>query len=89
MKSIYIVDRIFRIGEKVLIIEKTTVPKKFMAVESSLTMHEIDYLVYLLGFPEECKKFQSKVSNLEIDSNDFSHYCLKYGSFFAMVTLNY
>ncbi len=52
-------------------------------------MHEIDYLVYLLGFPEECKKFQSKVSNLEIDSNDFSHYCLKYGSFFAMVTLNY
>ena len=52
-------------------------------------IHEIDYLVYLLGFPAECKKFESKVSNLEIDSNDFSHYCLNYDSFFAMVTLNY
>jgi len=52
-------------------------------------IHEIDYLIYLLGFPAGCKKFQAKVSNLEIDSNDFSHYCFEYDSFFAMVTLNY
>ena len=52
-------------------------------------IHEMDYLVYLIGLPVEVKKFESKVSNLEIDSNDFCHYFLKYDSYFAMITLNY
>lgn len=37
-------------------------------------IHEMDYLIYLFGFPERMMCMQSKVSDLEIDSDDFSAY---------------
>ena len=37
-------------------------------------IHEWDYLTWLLGMPTECKQMISKVSNLEIDSDDLAIY---------------
>ena len=37
-------------------------------------IHEWDYLTWLFGMPTECKQMISKVSNLEIDSDDFAVY---------------
>ncbi len=37
-------------------------------------IHEWDYLTWLFGMPNECKQMISKVSNLEIDSDDLAVY---------------
>lgn len=37
-------------------------------------IHEWDYLTWLFGMPTECKQLISKVSNLEIDSDDLAIY---------------
>ena len=37
-------------------------------------IHEWDYLTWLFGMPTECKQMISKVSNLEIDSDDLAAY---------------
>lgn len=37
-------------------------------------IHEWDYLTWLFGIPNECKQMISKVSNLEIDSDDLAIY---------------
>lgn len=37
-------------------------------------IHEWDYLTWLFGVPTECKQMISKVSNLEIDSDDLAVY---------------
>lgn len=37
-------------------------------------IHEWDYLTWLLGFPEELFSIQSKISDLEIDSEDIAIY---------------
>ena len=37
-------------------------------------IHEWDYLSWLFGMPTECKQMISKVSNLEIDSDDLAIY---------------
>lgn len=37
-------------------------------------IHEWDYLTWLFGMPNECKQIISKVSNLEIDSDDLAIY---------------
>ena len=37
-------------------------------------IHEWDYLTWLFGMPTECKQMISKVSNLEIDSDDLAVY---------------
>lgn len=37
-------------------------------------IHEWDYLTWLFGMPVECKQIISKVSNLEIDSDDLAIY---------------
>ena len=37
-------------------------------------IHEWDYLTWLFGMPTECKQVISKVSNLEIDSDDLAVY---------------
>ena len=37
-------------------------------------IHEWDYLTWLFGMPIECKQMISKVSNLEIDSDDLAVY---------------
>ena len=41
-------------------------------------IHEWDYLVYLFGMPDEVKSFIGKVSNLEIDSDDYAIYIARY-----------
>lgn len=41
-------------------------------------IHEWDYLTFLFGFPDEVKSFSGKVSDLEIDSNDYAVYIAKY-----------
>lgn len=40
-------------------------------------IHEWDYLTWLLGFPQECQSIQSKISDLEIDSDDIAIYIAK------------
>ena len=37
-------------------------------------IHEWDYLTWLLGMPEECHAIQTKLSGLEIDSDDLAIY---------------
>lgn len=37
-------------------------------------IHEWDYLTWLIGIPNECYSIQSKISNLEIDSDDIAIY---------------
>ena len=37
-------------------------------------IHEWDYLTWLLGMPEECHAIQTKLSGLEIDSDDLAMY---------------
>ena len=52
-------------------------------------IHELDYVIWLLGTPEKSTSFFSKVSDLEIDSFDSAHYWLSYPNKNASVTLNY
>lgn len=37
-------------------------------------IHEWDYLIWLFGMPTECQQLTTKVSNLEIDSDDLAIY---------------
>lgn len=37
-------------------------------------IHEWDYLTYLFGMPTECQSIQTKISRLEIDSDDLAIY---------------
>lgn len=37
-------------------------------------IHEWDYLTYLFGMPTECQSIQTKISSLEIDSDDLAIY---------------
>ena len=41
-------------------------------------IHEWDYLTYLFGMPTAVKSFVGKVSNLEIDSDDYAIYIARY-----------
>ena len=41
-------------------------------------IHEWDYLAYLFGMPTEVKSFIGKISNLEIDSDDYAVYIARY-----------
>lgn len=43
-------------------------------------IHEWDYLVYLFGMPTEVRSFTGKVSDLEIDSDDYAIYIARYGN---------
>ena len=52
-------------------------------------IHEIDYLVYLFGLPDNWNILNKKVSNLNIDSVDYSNIFLDYKNFCAQITLNY
>ena len=52
-------------------------------------IHELDYLLWLLGNPQEVKSHLSKVSDLAIDSVDSAHYWLTYEQLNAGITLNY
>jgi predicted dehydrogenase len=52
-------------------------------------IHELDYLLWLLGNPQEVKSHLSKVSDLAIDSVDCAHYWLAYEEYNTGITLNY
>ena len=52
-------------------------------------IHEIDYLIYLFGLPFDSNILNKKVSNLNIDSVDYSNIILDYKTFCAQITLNY
>lgn len=43
-------------------------------------IHEWDYLTYLFGMPTSVKNFSGKVSNLDIDSNDYAIYIAQYNN---------
>jgi predicted dehydrogenase len=52
-------------------------------------IHEIDYALWLFGRPLRSTSFFSKVSSLNIDSYDYTHYLLEYSNMHVSITLNY
>jgi predicted dehydrogenase len=52
-------------------------------------IHELDYLIWLFGFPNSHYSFASRISDLEIDSNDIAHYWLAYDKMVISIILNY
>lgn len=52
-------------------------------------IHEWDYLTWLLGIPDECYTIQTKISNLEIDSDDIAIYIAKTKNTSIEVHLDY
>lgn len=52
-------------------------------------VHEWDYITYLFGMPLAVKSFLGKVSNLEIDSDDYAIYIAKYDNIIAELHLDY
>lgn len=52
-------------------------------------IHEPDYIVHLFGLPERVRKTKRKLSNLDIDSFDYTNYLFSYKQFEVNITLNY
>lgn len=52
-------------------------------------IHEWDYLTWLFGFPQECHSIQSKISELEIDSDDIAIYIAKNSKMTIELHLDY
>ena len=52
-------------------------------------IHEWDYLIYLLGFPEKVFNLNKKVSHLEINSDDLSIYIAEYKDKLVEIHLDY
>ena len=52
-------------------------------------IHEWDYLTWLFGFPQECHSIQSKISGLEIDSDDIAIYIAKNNNMTMELHLDY
>lgn len=52
-------------------------------------IHELDYLVWLFGYPNEIFSDLSKISSLEITSPDQAHYWLRYDQLRVSILLNY
>lgn len=52
-------------------------------------IHEWDYLTWLFGFPQECHSIQSKISNLEVDSDDIAIYIAKNSNMTIELHLDY
>ncbi len=52
-------------------------------------IHEIDYLYWMFGMPEETSAVLRSSSSLDIPSIDYANYCLCYPDFAASVVLNY
>ena len=52
-------------------------------------IHEWDYLIYLLGFPEKIFNLNKKVSHLEINSDDLSIYIAEYKDKLVEIHLDY
>lgn len=52
-------------------------------------IHEWDYISYLFGFPSSVKMIKGRISDLEIDSDDYSIYIAKFNSMIAEIHLDY
>ena len=52
-------------------------------------IHEIDYVYWIFGKPQNVTKTFRNVSSLQIEAIDYAHYCLEYDNFCAGITLNY
>lgn len=52
-------------------------------------IHEWDYLTWLFGFPQVCHSIQSKISDLEIDSDDIAIYIAKNSNMTMELHLDY
>lgn len=52
-------------------------------------IHEWDYLTWLFGFPQVCQSIQSKISDLEIDSDDIAIYIAKNSNMTLELHLDY
>jgi predicted dehydrogenase len=52
-------------------------------------IHELDYTIWIFGKPVNYKSIKRKVSNLLIDTFDYTNYNLSYPDFNVSITLNY
>jgi len=52
-------------------------------------IHEMDYIYWLFGKPNNVTKTLRGVSSLEVDAVDYGNYCLEYNDFCVGITLNY
>ena len=52
-------------------------------------IHELDYCIWIFGFPKSIKSVFRKVSSLEINSVDYTNYILFYDDFNLNIKLNY
>jgi predicted dehydrogenase len=52
-------------------------------------IHELDYIYWLFGKPQNVFSYRSSLSSLEIDSIDYASYLLGYNKFAVNVVLNY
>ena len=52
-------------------------------------IHELDYLFWIFGKPDEIKSDYAKISDLEIDSYDIARYWMTYKNLKVSVILNY
>ncbi|SDM87925.1 Predicted dehydrogenase [Daejeonella rubra] len=51
--------------------------------------HEFDYIVWLLGQPDQVRSTRKSCSTLKIDAVDYANYCLGYPGFSVSIILNY
>lgn len=66
----------------------SAIKEKGGGVELDL-IHEMDYITYLFGMPQEVKHYAGKFSDLEIDSDDLGVYLLKYSEKLIEIHLDY
>lgn len=52
-------------------------------------IHELDYCVWIFGYPNKTHRNQRSVSNLNIDSIDSASFILEYNNFNININLNY
>lgn len=52
-------------------------------------IHELDYAIWIFGKPINYNSIKRKVSNLLINTIDYTHYNLSYSEFNVSITLNY
>jgi predicted dehydrogenase len=51
--------------------------------------HELDYTIWILGFPNKSRSTLRSVSSLDIDAIDYANYRFEYDVFTANIVLNY
>ena len=52
-------------------------------------IHELDYVIWIFGYPKAVQKFDSKFSTLDITSSDYSFFHLIYADKCISIKLNY